>query len=331
MSAVDRMDASVIVPSAGTRLESIANLLASLGRQTVAADRFEAIVVLNGAGDSARELVERFEAPYRLVVVNEEKPARAEARNIGAVRATGEILVFLDDDMEPTPGWLAGHIDRHRETPRVAVMGAVPITVTEQSSPLERWVARNFREHHARLLSPGRSCHPRDFYSGNTSIPADVLAEVGWWDGSYTEYGHEDVELFFRLREADVGVVLEPRAVARQSYDKSLATLAHNMRDTGRTAVQVAQTHPGAADEVTAFRGRLRGWSYVRALLLRASRYPLGIPHLVVALGRVLERVAPRRTLLFYDLASDYFFWLGVQDAGGTTASLTGRTGIGST
>jgi hypothetical protein len=103
------------------------------------------------------------------------------------------------------------------------------------------------------------------------------------------------------------------------------------MRGVGRTAVQITKTHPEAADEVTAFRGRLPGWSSVRALLLRASRYPLGIPHLVVALGRVLARVAPRRTLLFYDLASDYFFWLGVQDAGGTPASLTGRTGKGST
>jgi GT2 family glycosyltransferase len=330
MSAASRPDASVVVPTAGRR-DAVARLLTSLGRQTVAADRFETIVVLNGVVDGTDELVERFEASYRLVVLHEEKRGRAAACNAGAARATAEIVVFLDDDMEPSPDWLAAHLDRHRETPRVAVMGAVPVAVTARTAPLERWIARNFEEHHARLSSGERPFHLRDFYTGNTSFPTAVFAEVGGFDDAYTQYGHEDLELLVRLREANVGVVFEPRAVARQSYDKSFAAFARDMRGTGRTAVQLAETHAEAAAEVTAFRGGRGGWSNLRAVLLRASRYPLGIPHLVVALGRVLARVAPRHTTLFYELASDYFFWLGVQDAGGTTATLTGRTGKGAT
>jgi hypothetical protein len=233
--------------------------------------------------------------------------------------------------MDPSPDWLAAHLDRHRETPRVAVMGAVPIAVIAQTAPLERWIARNFEEHHARLSSLERPLHLRDFYTGNTSFPTAAFAEVGRFDEAYTQYGHEDLELLVRLRDANVDVVFEPRAVARQSYDKSFAAFARDMRDTGRTAVQLAETHAGAEAEVTAFRVGPRGWSHVRAVLVRASRYPLGIPHVIVALAVILERVAPQRTMLFYDLASDYYFWLGVQDAGGTTASLTGRTAKGAT
>jgi GT2 family glycosyltransferase len=330
MSAAGRPDASIVVPTAGRR-DAVARLLTSLGRQTVGADGFETIVVLNGVTDGTDELVERFEAPYRLVVLREEKRGRAAACNTGAARASAETVVFLDDDMDPTPDWLAAHIDRHRETPRAAVMGAVPIAVTAQTSPLERWIARNFEEHHARLSSPERPFHLRDFYTGNTSFPTAVFAEVGGFDDAYTQYGHEDLEFLVRLREANVGVVFEPRAVARQSYEKTFAAFARDMRGTGRTAVQLAETHAEAAAEVTAFRGGPRGWANVRALLLRASRYPLGVPHVVVALAGLLERVAPQRTTLFYELASDYFFWLGVQDAGGTTATLTGKTGTGAT
>ncbi len=323
-----RLDASVVVPTAGRR-EAIPRLLTSLGRQTVGADRFEAIVVLNHVTDGTDEAVEQFEAPYSLVVVREEKRGRAAACNAGGARATGEVVVFLDDDMEPSAEWLAAHLERHRKTPRVAVMGAVPVVVTDRTSPLERWIARNFEEHHARLSSPERPFHLRDFYTGNTSFPAAVFAEVGGFDDAYMQYGHEDLELFVRLREANVDVVFEPRAVAMQTYDKTFAAFVRDMRGTGRTAVQLAETHPGAADDVTAFRGGPRGWSRVRALLLRAS--PLGIPHAVVAFGRVLERVAPGHTTLFYALASDYFFWLGVQDAGGTVSTLSGRTGRGAT
>ena len=330
MSAAGRPDASVVVPTAGRR-ETIARLLTSLGRQTVGTDRFETIVVLNHVADGTDEIVEQFEAPYSLVVLREEKRGRAAACNAGAARATADVVVFLDDDMDPSADWLAAHLDRHRETRRVAVMGAVPVAVTAQTSPLERWIARNFEEHHARLSSPERSFHLRDFYTGNTSFPTAVFAEVGGFDDAYTQYGHEDLELLVRLREANVGVVFEPRAVARQSYDKSFAAFARDMRGTGRTAVQLAQTHPEAADDVTAFRGGPRGWSSVRALLVRASRYPLGVPHIMVAAARILERVAPRHTTLFYNLASDYFFWLGVQDAGGTAATLTGRTAKGAT
>jgi GT2 family glycosyltransferase len=323
-------DASVVVPTAGRR-DSVARLLASLSRQTLGTDRFEVIVVLNHVTDGTDELVRQFEAPYRLIVLQEEKRGRAAACNAGAAQATAEIAVFLDDDMEPSPGWLAAHCERHRETPRAVVMGAVPVAVTERTPPLERWIARNFEEHHARLRSPDRPFHLRDFYTGNASFPRAVFAEVGGFDDAYTQYGHEDLELLVRLREANVDVVFEPRAAATQSYDKTFAAFARDMRGTGRTAVQLAERHPGAADDLTAFRAGPRGWSVVRALLVRASRYPLGVPRLVTALAHVLERAAPHRTMLFYSRASDYFFWLGVQDAGGTTASLMRRTGTDAT
>lgn len=84
---------SIIVPSYNRKSE-IPALLESLGKQTN--NNFEVVIV----DDNSQEpVVVEQSYPFKVIVIrNETNQGAAESRNIGARAATGEWLLFLDDD-----------------------------------------------------------------------------------------------------------------------------------------------------------------------------------------------------------------------------------------
>ena len=123
---------------------------------------------------------------------------RAAACNSAIRLAEGDLVVILDDDMEPAPGLLQAHRSEHHRARR-CVMGAVPITVEDGDPPHVRYVAAKFDQHLARLARPGHRFQIRDFYSGNSSVRRRSLLAAGLFDERFREYGNEDLELAHRL------------------------------------------------------------------------------------------------------------------------------------
>src|SRR5271170_1898807 len=99
--------ASIIIPTR-ERLGYLEVALASIGPQ--AGDAGAEVLVVDDAGASpaARALAERFGARY------EPHPGPLglnAARNTGVERSSGELVVFVDDDIRAAAGWLRALID----------------------------------------------------------------------------------------------------------------------------------------------------------------------------------------------------------------------------
>ncbi len=118
---------SVIIPT-HNRVAALTATLNALCEQTAARDEFEVVVVADGCTDSTVDLLRRYEAPFPLRYC-ENSPARgaAAARNAGAARADGRILLFLDDDMEASHTLIAVHVDAHRDFSDKVVLGYFPM------------------------------------------------------------------------------------------------------------------------------------------------------------------------------------------------------------
>ncbi len=313
MSSAPRV--SVVIPTYQRR-ESVRRLLEALSRQTLAAEAYEVIVCIDGSTDGTREMVEAFAAHYTLRALEQLNAGRATACNAGIAASRGAVTVLLDDDMEPTPRCLEAHLAAHEGESRRAVMGAVPVVLDAASPRAAAYIGEKFARHAAKLAQPGYRIGFRDFYSGNLSIRRAVLVECGQFDPSFRIYGNEDGELALRLLRAGVTLAYSADAAAAQHYDKDFAALARDNIAKGKTAVLSVRLHPETLPDtkLSRYHAVSRRWRLVRGALLGASRVVGATPRGVIRVMTWIERLRPRRLHRYYELALDYFYWVGASE-----------------
>lgn len=307
--------ASVVVPAYG-RPDALVRLLEACAHQTMAAGLFQVVVSLDGPQPATRDLLTGLRPAFELVVVEGPHGGRASACNRGVDAAQGELIVILDDDMEPSPGWLEAHVAAHAGGGRRCVVGAAPIAPHPAEAPVRAHYRARFNAHVARLSTPGHRMTLRDFYSGNCSLRRDVLADTGLFRQDFREYGNEDLELALRLAQAGVDIVFSPGAEAAQEWDKTYRRMAADAFAKGRTGVQLEALHPGAA-------AQLRLGTYGHApRLVRALRRPVlealarwaPVRAAAVAAGSLVDR-GPAPSWL-YDRTGDLLYFAGAFSAG---------------
>ena len=160
----------------------------------------------------------RRELPDVVAVPNDEQRGLSGARNSGVAVACGDVVAFLDDDAEASPGWLAQLLAAYRD-PRIAgVGGAVePRWPAQRPStfPLEfDWVVGcSYRG------LPSGPAVVRNVIGGNMSFRRDVFEQVGRFRSEIGRVGKrpvgcEETELCIRVRQRrpDAVIVFEPRA-----------------------------------------------------------------------------------------------------------------------
>jgi glycosyltransferase involved in cell wall biosynthesis len=123
--------ASVIVPTRG-RLDYLRVALASIAPQSALAGAELIVVDDAGPSEQARRLVERLGARYE----PHPRPLGLNvARNTGVERSYGELVVFVDDDVEVCDGWLEALLTAAREHPDLEVFTGPIIPRLEGSPP----------------------------------------------------------------------------------------------------------------------------------------------------------------------------------------------------
>jgi GT2 family glycosyltransferase len=142
---------------------------------------FEIIVVDNGSTDATPEVVRKHGGEYAFVA----EPNRGKARNAGIARATGDLVLFVDDDVVTPPHFLSAHAKAHAESGApLAVCGPILNIPSPEDRPEP--TAANF----SRAF----------FVTCNASVPRAPLQAVGAFDENFDLYGWEDTELGARLR-----------------------------------------------------------------------------------------------------------------------------------
>ncbi len=307
---------SVVVPTY-QRCAAIQRLLRALEHQTLRMDLFEVIVVIDGSSDGTREQLDTFRTAYPLTPLWQSNQGRAAACNRGILAASGELIVILDDDMEPPPDLLEAHLKLHQQIHCLAVVGAVPVQLDPSSPPVMKFIGEKFNQHLAKLSQPGYQLNLRDFYSGNFSIPRSVLLDAGMFEAQFNAYGNEDLELFWKLRKSGIKLIYSAEAYAIQHYEKDFPALAKDNLAKGKTSLLFARLHPEVIPEIklSTYDQESLKWRVMRSALLFVSRIWKGTPDLIIQIMSWLEKRNPMDLFLYYRLSLDYFYWLGVRNA----------------
>lgn len=117
------MSVSIIIPTYNGALK-IPHLLKALEGQSFT--DFEVIVVIDGSTDHTYELIN--EANYQLKnlqLIRQLNGGRSVARNTGAEKAQGDILIFFDDDVVPLHNTVELHVKHHANFKQSILVGDV--------------------------------------------------------------------------------------------------------------------------------------------------------------------------------------------------------------
>ncbi|HWC85738.1 MAG TPA: glycosyltransferase [Solirubrobacteraceae bacterium] len=125
---------SVIIPARDVQA-TLPRALAGVGSQDLGDGSFEVIVVDNGSRDGTAGLASRSAAVTR-VVRRERGEGPGAARNAGVEAAAGSVLVFLDADCRPAPGWLTAGVSACRDAD--LVQGRVQPDPEASRGPFDR-------------------------------------------------------------------------------------------------------------------------------------------------------------------------------------------------
>jgi len=293
-----RPEISVVIPTYD-RLDMLSNVLPALLAQNLDASQYELLVCDSESSDGTAEYMERMQAEHPNVrYLRGHFSGRAAARNAGIQAARGEVVLFNDADIMASPDLLSTHLARHRERAGIAVVG-----LEVQAKNLEEYAyKRDHPEARGHLHPPSRKrLSWLYFLTGNASVRREDLLRAGGFDEDFTGYGHEDLELGYRLRGLGIEICYEPRAVNYHCQAVPLEGQKEKMRLAGRSTARFFRKHPDLA---------------VR-LNLGMTPLSLGLHSLLTRLPVVLGYLDSRsdRSRLARELFLQYYYVSGIKEA----------------
>lgn len=134
------------------------------------------------------------------------------ARNRGTAVTNAEILVYLDSDCLPAPGWLAAHLAAHRA-------GHAVVSGSVLAQGVNYWhLTYNLTLFHEILAQ--NQAGPRDFLATlNLSVARRVIDQVGGM--SETVNRVEDVDWTTRMRRANIQPYFWPEAAVVHQHNRT--------------------------------------------------------------------------------------------------------------
>ncbi|ESQ81217.1 glycosyltransferase family 2 protein [Asticcacaulis sp. YBE204] len=238
------MSVSLIIPTF-RRPQGLKTALASVFAQTGVTVPVQVIVCDNSPEGSARDQVAALTPPdsQTLVYLHEPSPGVANARNTALSAATGDFILFLDDDEEAPADWASRMIATQKAYDADVVFGPVTARLLlERASDSENRFplfgmrsgdADKFRPYFEAFFSrfgPAESGPIPDYYGcGNSLLRRAALPDGEVFDTNRNNCGGEDDKLFYGMKAAGKKMVWAADAFVWEDVPESRATLNYTL------------------------------------------------------------------------------------------------------
>lgn len=246
------------------RLRDTLNALSECESKTL---DWELIVVNNNCTDNTDDVVASFHDQLPVVYIHEKRQGLSRARNAGLNAARGDYLIFIDDDITPSPQWLSTYRNAFERFPQGHYFGGSVESIFESVIPPDELL--QFAPWSVRGLELGdneRILEREMFLAANWACPRAAIVAAGGFDeelglsGSGPVNVGEESDLQTRLRQMGYKALYLPEARIGHFVPASKCTLKHVA---ARTEASAMIGHSESAKEYTGPRiGRVPRWLY---------------------------------------------------------------------
>jgi glycosyltransferase involved in cell wall biosynthesis len=230
------LELSVVTPTYNRRARLL-RVLAALARQTTPASRFEVVVVDDGSTDGTSDALRPSDYPFALRVIRQKNGGPARARNAGVNAAEGNLVLFLDDDVEPSATLIEEHLRSHAaERGPVVVIGPLA-SLPHYPQPWVAWEQEKVEEQYLAMKRGDWAPSFRQFWTGNASVGRRYVLDAGGFNPEFLR--GEDVELGQRLAARGMQFRFNPKAIGLHHAERSLDSWSMAHTSYGRVEVQI--------------------------------------------------------------------------------------------
>lgn len=301
----DKPVISIVIPS-HNRSKSLKRLLDKLSRQNFHLPSMEVIVVADGCKDDTVSILKQYKALFSLQYIELPGEGPAIARNKGAGLATGKILLFLDDDIDPSENLVAAHVAAH-ENEHIVVIGYLPFAGKKNdffSLDLRLWWEQKFQQ----MSKPGYRYSYEDLLSGNVSLSLDLFRKVQGFDIELR--CREDYELGIRLIKSGAEFIFSKEAWGYHCDEiTDMNRSLKRKRQEGKADVQFWHLHP---DMTTSLQDAYLKDQYT-FLRSKAVFFVINFPWLTDIIAWAIEKLMkPLETLRLRDLWNRFNYKLHI-------------------
>jgi len=208
---------SIVIPVYGyqSQLERLLMTLLSQNLDNEVIYEYEIIIVDDGSPEHEFKKLSKLVNNYNSGKINliryEKHKGCYHARNVGIRSANGDIIVFIDSDMEVASDWLRNLVKPLLYQGNVAgVIGKV--------EPLFNSVKFIFEPVY---VCPAGENIRKGFASNNVAYKKDILLSIGCFDESFDPRFRGDTDLALRILKSGYEIVYEPHALAFHPIKKN--------------------------------------------------------------------------------------------------------------
>jgi hypothetical protein len=194
------------------------------------------VVVDDGSSDGTAEGLGTQKFGFELRVIRQKNSGPARARNAGVDAAQGRLLLFLDDDVEPTDVLVTEHLKSHELDDHLVVMGPLA-SLPHYRQPWVAWEQAKLEAQYASMLRGDWAPTFRQFWTGNASLGRQHVVAAGKFNTDYLRA--EDVELGYRLHVRGLKFRFNPAAKGFHHVERSLDGWMTAHRSYGRLEPEI--------------------------------------------------------------------------------------------
>lgn len=259
---------SIVVPTYNGAAK-IPLLLESLLRQTF--QDFELVVVIDGSNDGTEEILQPYHNRFKAYkIISQVNSGRSVVRNRGVSEASGDVLIFYDDDMEPDSDSVDRHNSFHKNYEGMLVGNPVEFMNSEKT---------DFQNYKARLTSIWTKKYSEGltqmdysnlfFTAANCSIAKNLFFAMEGFDERLTDA--EDYDFGYRALERKIPVFFDKSNKAIHHDPITAEKYIQRLRLYGMAHSRLYELHPERKHNLTIKK------SYWKRMLYRL----MANPHLV--------------------------------------------------
>ena len=205
------MEASIIIPAYNSK-GTILHTIRALQNQDFRG-KFEIIVVDDGSNDGTAQMAQKEGA----VVFVQKNAGPAKARNLGAKKSNGKILLFTDSDCTPEKNWLREMLSSFSDKKVIGVQGAYK---TKQDSLVAKFVQAEIEERYDKMKRNSQNLDWVGSYSA--AYRRDDFFDAGGFDESFPKASGEDPELSYKLAKMGKKLVFNPKAIVYHLHPETV-------------------------------------------------------------------------------------------------------------